>query len=217
MPDLEEKKRKLIQGLIDRGFISSSEVIGAMEMVQREIFVPDDQRQYSYSDTPLRIGEGQTISAPHMVGMMLELLELKKGMKVLEVGGGSGYHATMVAAIVGSEGHVYTIERIKELAVRAEANIKKAGMMGRVSVIHGDGSKGHRLFAPYDRIWTACGAPSVPLPLMAQLEEDGVIVIPIGGMHYQDLIKIIKRPGGKVIRESHGGCAFVPMLGEHGY
>ena len=214
---LEDKKKRLIEGLISRGYISSQNVIGAMSAVPREIFLPEDQRQFAYSDTPLRIGEGQTISAPHMVGLMLELLELKKGHKVLEVGGGSGYHAAMAASIVGNEGQVYSVELKKELAERGEANIRKAGLLGSVSVILGDGSKGLKMFAPFDRIMTACGAPSVPQPLLDQLKEGGIMVLPIGGEHYQNLIRVIKKPGGEIISENHGGCAFVPMLGEHGF
>ena len=213
----EEKKDRLIKNLIAKGYISNKEVIRAMKRVPREIFIPEDQRQFAYSDTPLRIGDGQTISAPHMVGMMLELLELKVGHKVLEIGGGSGYHAAMAASIIGHDGHVYTVEVIEDLAKKAEANIREAGLIGRASVIHADGSKGLKRFAPFDRIMVACGAPSIPGPLVDQLKEGGIMILPIGSEHYQNLIRVIKKPGGAVISENHGGCAFVPMIGEFGF
>lgn len=210
------KKKQLIDKLIRGGYIKNKDVINAMEQIPREIFVPDEFKDFSYSDTPLRIGAGQTISAPHMVGMMLELMELKKGDKVLEVGGGSGYHASIAAAIVGDQGHVYSVEIIEELATKAEINIKNAGMQDRVSVVLGDGSKGLEEHSPFDKIMVACGAPSIPEPLIDQLKEGGIMILPVGGGYYQTLVRVIKKPGGEIIKEDHGGCAFVPMVGEHG-
>lgn len=213
----EEKKERLIESLITKGYISSREVIRAFRKVPRELFIPEDMRQYSYSDTPLKIGDGQTISAPHMVGMMLEILELRVGHKVLEIGGGSGYHAAMAACMVGMDGHVYTVEVIESLAKKAEENIKAAGFIGRVSVIHGDGSKGLQRFAPYDRIMCACGAPSIPEPLVHQLKPGGIMTLPVGSQHYQNLIEVRKDEKGNPTTKNHGGCAFVPMVGELGY
>lgn len=210
------KKKQLIDKLIKGGYIKNKDVISAMEQIPREVFVPDEFKDFSYSDTPLRIGTGQTISAPHMVGMMLELIELKKGDKVLEVGGGSGYHASIAAAIVGDEGHVYSVEIIEELAIKAEINIKNAGMQDRVSVVLGDGSKGLEEHSPFDKIMVACGAPSIPRPLIDQLKDGGIMILPVGGGYYQTLVRVIKKPGGEIIKEDHGGCAFVPMVGEYG-
>lgn len=211
----DDKKKKLIDRLKSSGYIHSDEVIEAFLNVPRENFVPDELKDYSYSDTPLRIAKEQTISAPHMVGMMLELLELKKGEKVLEVGAGSGYHAAMAAYMIGDDGHVYTIEYIKELAHIAEENIKSTGLDSRITVIHGDGSKGLEEHAPYDKIMVACGAPGIPRPLIDQLKEGGIMILPVGGGYYQDLVRVIKDQG-KITKEKHGGCAFVPMVGEHG-
>ncbi len=210
-----DKKERLIKKLVSSGYIHTDEVIEAFRQIPRENFIPEEHRPFSYSDTPLRIGKEQTISAPHMVGLMLELLELKKGNRVLEVGAGSGYHAAMAAHIIGKQGHVYTIEYILELASRAMANVKSIGFNSRITVINADGSKGLPEYAPYDRIMVACGAPDVPQPLMAQLKEGGIMILPVGSGYYQKLVRV-RKVDGKLIREDHGGCAFVPMVGEHG-
>ncbi len=212
---LEEKKKRLIDKLSSQEYIKSERVIKAFHGIPRENFVPDELKSFSYSDTPLKIGNDQTISAPHMVGMMLELLELSGGEKILEVGAGSGYHASMAAYAIGERGHVYTIEYIEELSKIAIANIKSVGLADRITVINADGSKGLEEHAPYDRIMVACGAPKVPQPLIDQLKDGGIMVIPVGSGYYQDLVRLIKKDG-KVMEESKGGCAFVPMRGEHG-
>ncbi len=212
---LDEKKKRLIKSLRSQGYVSSERVIEAFLQIPRENFVPDEFKPFSYSDTPLRIGNDQTISAPHMVGMMLEMLELSGGEKILEIGAGSGYHASMAAHAIGEHGHVYTIEYIEELSKIAIANIKSIGLDNRITVINADGSKGLEEHAPYDRIMVACGAPKVPQPLIDQLKDEGIMVIPIGSGYYQDLVRLVKKDG-KVTEESKGGCAFVPMRGEHG-
>ena len=210
-----DKKERLIKKLVSSGYIHTDEVIEAFRQIPRENFIPDEHRPFSYSDTPLRIGKEQTISAPHMVGMMLELLELEKGGKVLEVGAGSGYHAAMAAHVIGEEGHVYTIEYLQDLAERAVVNIDSIGFKDRITVINADGSKGLPEYAPFDRIMVACGAPEVPRPLIEQLKEGGIMILPVGGGYYQKLIRV-RKVDGKVVKEDHGGCAFVPMVGEYG-
>jgi len=188
-----------------------------MRRVPREEFVPDDLREDAYLDSPLPIGEGQTISAPHMVAIMVEQLELKPGMKVLEIGAGSGYHAAVCAEIVGPEGHVYTVERIASLASFAEANLKRTGYARNVTVVFGDGTRGLPQYAPYDRIFVAAAAPDIPSPLVDQLVEGGSMLVPVGGRYYQDLIRVRKRKGGGIEKENLGGCVFVPLIGEYGY
>ncbi|MEM4262690.1 MAG: protein-L-isoaspartate O-methyltransferase, partial [Thermoplasmata archaeon] len=148
--------------------------------------------------------------------IMLEEQELKPGQKVLEVGTGSGYHAALAAELVRPDGRVYTIERISELVAFAKRNISRAGYSDSVEVIEGDGSKGLPEKAPFDRIFVACGAPDVPEPLLDQLAEGGIMLVPVGGRYYQELIKVRKKKGG-IIRESRGGCIFVPLIGEYGY
>ena len=207
---------RLVDSLLRRGYITSTLVENAMRRVPREEFVPQRLRDEAYIDTPLPIGDGQTISAPHMVAIMAEKLEIEPGHKVLEVGAGSGYHAAVAAELVRPGGRVFTVERFESLARFAEANLARAGYSDTVEVIVGDGSLGLPEHAPFDRIFVACGAPNVPSPLIEQLSDGGHMLMPVGGKMYQDLIKIIKR-GKKVTTENHGGCVFVPLIGEHGY
>lgn len=208
------EKIRLIERLKRYGYIRSKEVEDAMLSVKREDFVPPSVRRYAYDDTPLEIGFGQTISAPHMVAMMCEELELKKGLKILEIGAGSGYHAAVISRIIGKEGKVYSIERIAELAEFARKNLEKAGIKN-VEVIEGDGSLGLPEYAPYDRILVTCSAPDIPEPLVEQLKEDGIILIPVGRT-FSVLIKGIKK-GKRLERKEICGCAFVPLIGKYGF
>ena len=216
MEEMTGLRDRLVDSLLRRGYITSTSVANAMRRVPREEFVPQRLRDEAYIDTPLPIGDGQTISAPHMVAIMAEKLEVQPGHKVLEVGAGSGYHAAVVAELVRPGGRVFTVERYESLARFAEANLARAGYADTVEVVVGDGSLGLPEHAPYDRIFVACGAPDVPSPLIEQLSDGGHMLVPVGGKMYQDLIKIIKR-GKKVTTENHGGCVFVPLVGEHGY
>jgi protein-L-isoaspartate(D-aspartate) O-methyltransferase len=196
-----------------RGNISDR-VVEAMDRTSRELFVPDGIRHMAYEDHPLPIGESQTISAPHMVAIMCDVLDIHEGMKVLDVGTGSGYHAAVMADLVGPEGHVYSIERIPELVVYAKRNLREAGIEN-VTVVEGDGSCGLRDFAPYDRINVAATAPKVPEPLKEQLGVGGKLVIPVGSC-YQELVLVIRTEEGFEL-EHHGGVVFVPLIGDHGF
>ncbi len=216
MSDLEEGRNRLVDSLVRRGYVSSKAVEKAMRRVPREEFLPQDLKDEAYVDTPLPIGEGQTISAPHMVAIMAEQLDLSPGQKVLEIGSGSGYHAAVCAELIAPDGHIYTIERIPSLATFAEDNLKRTGYANLVTVIFGDGSKGLPEKAPFDRIFVAAGAPDIPTPLTDQLADGGKLILPVGGRYYQDLIKV-ERKGKKLVKENMGGCVFVPLIGEHGY
>ncbi len=155
---------------------------------------------------------------------MDEALELEVGHKVLEIGAGSGWHASTVAEIVAPTdaskenwGHVYTVEIVPDLAEFARKNVEKVGYGDRITVIHGDGSMGYPEKSPYDRILVTAAAPDVPEPLVKQLKTGGILVIPVGGIYlYQTLVRIRKR-NGKVTEENLGGVAFVPLTGKHGY
>ncbi|RLF49656.1 MAG: protein-L-isoaspartate O-methyltransferase, partial [Thermoplasmata archaeon] len=164
--DRHEERKKLVEMLVKRGDIQDERVIKAMLEVKRHLFVPAHLQHLAYVDSPLEIGYGQTISAPHMVAIMAEKLCLREGHKVLEIGAGSGYHAAVVAHIVGESGHVYSVERVPELANFARENIRKAALDKRVTVVVGDGSKGLPKYAPYDRIYATCAAPEIPKPLI---------------------------------------------------
>ncbi len=210
----EEKRRRMVERLKEELGISDK-VAKAMLKVPRHLFVPSSYEKEAYMDTPLPIGKGQTISAPHMVAIMCELLDLKRGEKVLEVGAGSGYHAAVVAEIVGKEGKVIAIERIPELAERARNTLRYLGY-DNVKVIIGDGSKGYPPEAPYDKIYVTASAPDVPKPLIDQLKPGGRMVIPIG-KYDQHLYVIEKDERGKVKRRVWGPVRFVLLIGEHGF
>jgi protein-L-isoaspartate(D-aspartate) O-methyltransferase len=220
----QKKWDELVQKLVRNGILRSPNVIRAFRQVPREPFLPENMKASAASDCPLPIGLGQTSSAPHMISIMNEALELKTGHKVLEVGGGSGWHAATIAEIVAPSdapeetwGHVYTIERIAELAALAKLNLKKTGYGDRVTVIHQDGTLGFAEKAPYNRIFVAAAGPKIPKPLMDQLENGGVLLAPVGGAQcFQSLIRVRKKDG-KIFEENLGGVAFVPLVGKHGF
>ncbi|HOO54735.1 MAG TPA: protein-L-isoaspartate O-methyltransferase [Methanothrix sp.] len=205
---MREEMLKMLRGNI------GDRVVEAMGRVPRELFVPESIRYMAYEDHPLPIGEGQTISAPHMVAIMCDVLDLQEGMKVLDVGTGSGYHAAVMADLVGPKGHVYSIERVPELVVYARRNLREVGIEN-VTVVEGDGSGGLPDHAPYDRINVAATAPKVPEPLKDQLGVGGKLVIPVGSC-YQELVLVIRTEEGFEL-EHHGGVVFVPLIGDHGF
>jgi len=152
-----------------------------------------------------------------MVAIMNEALELMPGQKVLEIGAGSGYHSATIAETIGPDDRVYTVERVDSLVRFARENLQRAGYSDRVIIIHGDGSLGHPDRAPYDRIVVTAAAPRVPPKLLEQLKTEGVIVVPIGNRIFgQELIRLRKK-GTKITKESLGGVAFVPLIGEQGH
>jgi protein-L-isoaspartate(D-aspartate) O-methyltransferase len=216
---------KLVDSLIRQNILRSPKVIKAMRAVPRTKFLPADVQGCTAADTPLPIGFGQTISAPHMVSIMNEALQLEVGHKVLEVGAGSGWHAATIAEIVAPRetprsewGHVFTVEIVQSLAENARRNIINVGYGDRVTIINGDGSKGYVEKAPYDRVVVAAAAPSVPKPLVDQLKSNGILLIPVGSASmFQNLIKLTKQSDGKIREENLGGVAFVPLTGEYGH
>jgi len=216
---------QLVRNLIAEGILKTSNVTRAMRLVSREPFLPDHMKQSYAVDAPLPIGWGQTASAPHMVSIMNEALQLEMGHKVLEVGAGSGWHACTIAEVIAPSdqpeptwGHVYTTEIIRDLADCARTNIEEAGYSERVTIIHHDGSQGYPAEAPYDRILVTAAAPDIPKPLTDQLGTDnGILVIPVGGTYYyQTLYRITKKDAG-LTRENLGGVAFVPLTGKYGH
>lgn len=212
---MRDERAIMVEALKERGAIVSAEVERAMRQVPRHQFLPESARHLAYRDSPLSIGEGQTISAPHMVAMMAEALQLRPGLKVLEIGAGSGYNAAVMAELVGEDGRIITLERHRSLAERAEQVIREAGY-ANVQVIVADGSMGYGAEAPYDRISVTCGAPEVPRPLWEQLQEGGIMVIPVGPLEYQSLLRV-RKLGGKKVTEDLGSVVFVPLLGEKGH
>jgi len=215
--DFRERRRELVEELVRGGILKNEKVIKAMLTVPREEFVPANYRDYAYNDSPLPIGYGQTISAPHMVAIMTQALDPELGNKVLEVGTGSGYQAAVLAEIVGESGHVWTIERIKELVEFAKNNLGRLSYLRRVTVIHGDGSLGYSVAAPYDRIMVTAAAPEIPDPLLKQLKIGGRLVAPVGNRYFQRLVIVTKESNGKVKQEYSIPCVFVPLVGKYGF
>jgi len=208
--EFEVESNGLIEELRHHGI--SERVLAAMKSVPRHLFVPVREQGDAYIDTPLPIGRGQTISAPHMVAIMCDLLDIRDGMNILEIGAGSGYHAAVMAVLAGS-GHIYTVERIESLALSARENLKKAGIEN-VTVIVDDGTLGLPGFAPYDRISVAAASPEILETLTDQLKTGGKLIIPVGKT-YQELYLVTKTNGLK--REAKGGVVFVPLLGKKGF
>jgi len=187
-------------------------VLEAMRTVPRHLFVDPDYRQSAYSDGPLPIGEGQTISQPYIVALMTQLLELKGDEKVLEVGTGSGYQAAVLAHIARE---VHSIERHPALARRAEAIFDQLGLTN-IHVHVGDGTLGLPEFAPYEAVIVTAAAPNVPRALLDQLDDHGRLVIPVGGRWGQYLERW-RREGDDLFSESITPVAFVPLVGKEGW
>ena len=197
--------------LIARG-ISDERVLAVFYKVEREKFVPSDLREDAYGDFPLSIGEGQTISQPYMVALMTQSLELKGCERVLEIGTGSGYQTAILTEL--SE-EVYSVERIKSLAQKAESLLKKLGY-SKVKIFVSDGTTGWEEFSPYDRILVTAGAKQVPQPLVNQLKDEGIMVIPVGSVYSQEL-RVIRKKKGRVKSTTVERCIFVPLIGKYGW
>jgi protein-L-isoaspartate(D-aspartate) O-methyltransferase len=210
----DNERNELVKKLIKEGRIKTSEVKKAFMEVPREEFVQKQMKNYSYVDTPLEIGNGQTISAPHMVAIMCESLDIKKGQKILEIGTGSGYHAAIVAKLVGGNGHVYSVERFSSLAKNAKENLKNADVKN-VTIIIGDGSEGLPSYSPYERIYVTCAAPKIPSPLIDQLNDPGKLMVPVGRL--MCVLRLLEKKEGEIIKKNLGGCAFVPLVGKYGF
>jgi protein-L-isoaspartate(D-aspartate) O-methyltransferase len=175
---LNNSREQLVKRLVKDSYIKSDIVKKAFLEIPRENFLPTYLKLQAYIDRPLEIGKGQTISAPHMVAIMCEALDIKMGQKILEIGAGSGYHAAIVSQLVGKKGHIYTIERFEDLAKTAEKNLRNTDITN-VTVIVGDGSEGLIKYEPYDRIYVTCAAPSIPSILVDQLKDHGKLLIPV--------------------------------------
>jgi protein-L-isoaspartate(D-aspartate) O-methyltransferase len=197
--------------IISRG-IHDERVLEALHKVPRHLFVPAEYAHVAYTDGPLPIGHGQTISQPYIVALMTELMELEGEENVLEVGTGSGYQAALLAYLAKE---VHTIERHAELAEKAESILRSMGMMN-VLVHVGDGSLGLSKYAPFDAIMVTAAAPRVPQPLFDQLAEGGRLVLPEGGAGGQ-LLNRWRKISGEFKQEHIAPVAFVPLRGQHGW
>ena len=205
---LARAKRRLLESL--RQSVQDERVLQAMERVPREFFVPEEYRSQAYEDIPLPIGEGQTISQPFIVALMTSALELRETDKVLEVGTGSGYQAAVLAELV-PRGRVVTVERIPSLAERARERLQALGYRN-VDVKVVCDTLGWPDEAPYDAIIVTAASPRVPRALLDQLGDGGRMVLPVGPMEEQELVKVV-RDGDQFRMKLLGGVRFVPLIG----
>jgi protein-L-isoaspartate(D-aspartate) O-methyltransferase len=200
------EKDRLIKNLMAEGYLKTEKIINAFRDVPREEFVLSGDKRIAYADYPLQIGGGQTISAPHMVAIMTELLDPQKTDKVLEIGAGSGYQAAILSNLVKN---IYTVEIDPVLADMASENLRRAGYKN-VQIITGDGSLGYPKQKPYDKIIVTCATPKIFDAWKSQIKNNGMILAPVNSGFYQTLTMLIKKGSG-FEKTVHGGCAFVPL------
>ena len=210
-PRSDERTRMVERQIESRG-IRNPRVLTAMREIPRHIFIPPPYDRSAYEDSPLPIGNGQTISQPYIVALMTELLMPDPNDNVLEIGTGCGYQAAILAALVKK---VTSIERISAVANLARSNLTVLGI-SNVKIITADGTLGYPENAPYNGIIITAATPSVPKPLVGQLAENGRLVAPVGGREIQELVVLTKH-GEDISQELHGGVRFVPLIGEHGW
>ena len=204
-------RKKLVSKLREKG-INNKQVLEAINKVPRHYFFSPEFLLHAYQDKAFPIGEGQTISQPYTVAFQTELLELKKGDKVLEIGTGSGYQCTILLEL-GVK--VFTIEYNKVLYKKAKSFLQ--GLDYHAHFVQGDGSMGLPRYAPFDAILVTAGAPSVPKEYIRQLKTGGRLVIPVGDKKIQKMIRITKKDENKLIKEEFDNFCFVPLVGESGW
>lgn len=198
----------MVDRLANRGF--DADVLEAMRTVPRHEFVPPEKQSVAYEDRPLPIGNNQTVSAPHMVAMMADDLDLDAGDRVLEIGTGCGYHAAVTAELVGAS-NVFSVEVDADLADQARTRFADLGY-DDISVRVGDGREGWPEHAPYDAVYLTCAAPDFPEPLIEQVRDGGVLLAPLGRLR-QELVRATVEDGS-LSREQRGGVRFVRMRGD---
>ncbi len=212
--DFEHQRKRMVEEQLGARGVRDPRVLAAMSEVPRELFVPALERSASYQDSPLAIGEGQTISQPFVVAWMAAALELQPQDRVLEIGTGSGYAAAVLSRLAAE---VYTVERFASLADSARERLARWGA-ANVQVVCADGSLGLPGHAPYNGIIVAAAAPSIPAPLLEQLASGGRLVIPIGEEpRRQSLIKVTRTSDGALETEDLGPVRFVPLIGAAGF
>lgn len=202
----------MVEQQIARRGVKDERVLDAMRKVPRHLFIPPEARRLAYSDSPVRIGSGQTISQPYIVGLMTALLDVEAQHKVLDVGTGSGYQAAILGELAAE---VHSIERHPELAEKAAKILTRLGY-DHIHVHVGDGTQGYPPCAPYDRIIVAAAAPSVPDPLTHQLASGGRLILPVGNRFSQRL-EIWEKTRDELSHTSNIPVVFVPLIGENGW
>jgi len=205
------QRRALINRMQEKG-IRDLNVLRAFDLVHRHLFVPNEMAHRAYDDAPIPIGFGQTASQPSLQALYMQILEIGKHDKVLEVGTGCGFQTAVLAQLAD---RVYSVERIRELATRARQALD-ALRISNVAILVGDGTIGWSRYAPYDAILVAAGGPEVPQPLLEQLADGGRMLVPVGPRDVQRLV-LVRRHGDRFEQEEVLDCTFVPLLGRFGW
>jgi protein-L-isoaspartate(D-aspartate) O-methyltransferase len=212
IPDYRLARERMVKTqLVPRG-IKNPRVLKVMGKIPRNLFIEEALSGEAYNDHPLPIGHKQTISQPYIVALMTEALELTGEEKVLEIGTGSGYQTAILADLSGK---VFTVERIRDLMVKARNILADLGY-NNIMFKAFDGTLGWKEYEPYDAIMVTAGAPKIPEPLLDQLADGGRLIIPVGNRFSQELIKVTKK-NGNIIQKNFGGCRFVDLVGVHGW
>lgn len=210
--DFEVARRKMVDNQIAARDVRDERVLQSMRTIPRHLFLDEAMWGQAYNDYPLPIGEKQTISQPYIVALMTEALGLQPKDRVLEIGTGSGYQTAILASMAE---WVYSVERIRSLAVRARQVLDQLRLYN-VSIRIGDGSEGWREHSPYEAILVTAGSPDIPQPLVDQLVDGGRLVLPVGDRYAQTLFKVTKRED-ELLKEDMGGCRFVDLVGKYGW
>jgi protein-L-isoaspartate(D-aspartate) O-methyltransferase len=205
------QRRALINRMQEKG-IRDLNVLRAFDLVHRHLFVPNEMAHRAYDDAPIPIGFGQTASQPSLQALYMQILEIGKSDKVLEVGTGCGFQTAVLAQLAD---RVYSVERIRELATRARQALD-ALRISNVAILVGDGTIGWSRYAPYDAILVAAGGPEIPQPLLEQLADGGRMLVPVGPRDVQRLV-LVRRHGDRFEQEEVLDCTFVPLLGRFGW
>ncbi|WP_147821634.1 protein-L-isoaspartate(D-aspartate) O-methyltransferase [Salidesulfovibrio onnuriiensis] len=213
MIDPKRLREKMVREQIEARGVDDRRVLDAMRELPRHVFVEEALASKAYTDAPLPIGEGQTISQPYIVALMSQKLRVEPGMKVLEIGTGSGYQAAVLDRM-GAE--VYTVERIKKLFFAARKRFMDMRLFG-IKLKLDDGTMGWPEEAPFDRIIVTAGGPEVPRPLVDQLADPGLLVIPVGSSRRMQKLILVEKRDGQVTETDLGGVAFVDLVGAHGW
>ncbi len=212
MDRYSDARKKMVEEQLVRRGIENQAVLNAMRKVERHLFVSEKDWDRAYDDTPLSIPCSQTISQPYMVALMTELIEPNEKKTVLEIGTGSGYQTAILAEICKT---VFSIERHEELAAQAQNTLKKLGYQN-VIIKTDDGTVGWNEKSPFDAIIVTAGAPEVPDILVKQLQDNGILVIPVGS-HYRQNLELVQKRGDSYITKTICGCIFVPLIGRGGW
>ena len=213
MVDPVRLRERMVRDQIEARGVTDKRVLDVMRTLPRHLFVEEALAFKAYNDSPLPIGEGQTISQPYIVALMSEMLEVEEGMRVLEIGTGSGYQAAVLAGL-GAE--VYTVERIRKLFYSARKQFMDMRMFA-VKTKLDDGTMGWPDEAPFDRIIVTAGGPEVPEPLVDQLADPGRMLIPVGNSKRNQILVLVEKKDGVVTRIDKGAVAFVDLVGSHGW